>query len=677
MRAFIVRPFNTQSGVDFEAVERLLIAPALEQLGIEGRTTQEITAQGNIRADMFRMLVSADLVVADLSIHNANVFYELGIRHGLRNAGTFLLRANLDKYPFDLATDRYFVYDAGNPGASLERLVTALRNTISSRCVDSPVYEMLPGLRPPDPASLQAAPREFREDVERARDAGHRGDLRLLAHEARGFEWEREGLRLVGRAQVKRLAYQGARETFEWMVKSNDTDIEAYQRLATVYQRLAGDDRLPTSNRKELLTRSTQAIRRVLESPLASSSDLAEGRALQARNVKSEWRESWDDTPLPERPLAALRSPLLRDAADLYARAYEEDLRHCYSGINALSLYKLLTELAHQHPDVWDEAFDSEDEAKAALRVCDETVAQLTGAVRVSLRACRRQLERQVPRDDEAFMWLGLSEADFAFLTATRPGPVAQAYRKALAAAPDANARSAREQLAIFALLGVRADFASSALAVFDEVMRANGDVRPEPPARVLLFTGHMIDQDNRPTPRFPRSAAAEREAAQLIADAVKAEVGQSAGPLVGIAGGACGGDILFHEACKEQQIDTQLYLAVPPDQFSVASVQRGGPGWVERFRRLTARIAPRVLGDSTALPAWLAPRADAYTVWNRNNLWMLYNALALDAPFVTLIALWDQSGGDGPGGTADLVQQARARGHKVVILDAKRLKAL
>ncbi|MFN7981968.1 MAG: tetratricopeptide repeat-containing protein [Vicinamibacterales bacterium] len=677
MRAFIVRPFNTQSGVDFEAVERLLIAPALQELGIDGRTTQEITAQGNIRADMFRMLVSADLVVADLSIHNANVFYELGIRHGLRNACTFLLRANLDKYPFDLSTDRYFVYDAGNPGASVERLVTALRNTIAARTIDSPVYEMLPALRPPDPASLQAAPREFREDVERARDAGHRGDLRLLAHEARGFEWEREGLRLVGRAQVKLQAFDGARETFEWLLKSNDGDIEAFQRLATIYQRLAGNDTLPQARRKELLTRSSQAVRRVLESPGASSRALAEGTALQARNIKSEWRDSWDDKPAPERALAALRSPLLRDAADLYARAYEEDLSHCYSGVNALSLYRLLTELVRQHPDVWDEGFESEDDARTALRTCDDLVTQLTGSVRVSLRACRRQLERQIPRDDDACMWLGMSDADFAFLTATRPGPVAQAYRKALAVASAADARSAREQLAIFALLGVRSDFASAALAVFDDVSRADADARNTPPGRVLLFTGHMIDEEGRKTPRFPRTPAAEQEAARLIAEAVSAEIAQTSGAIVGIAGGACGGDILFHEACFAHKIDTQPYLAVPPDQFSAKSVQRGGPAWVERFLRLTARTAPRVLGDSTALPPWLAGRADTYTVWNRSNLWMLYNALALNPQFVTLIALWDGSGGDGPGGTADLVQQATSRGHKVVILDAKRLKTL
>ena len=61
--------------------------------------------------------MGADIVIADISLHNANVFYELGIRHGLRSTLTFLLRANIDKYPFDLSTDRYFVYDAAHPRA--------------------------------------------------------------------------------------------------------------------------------------------------------------------------------------------------------------------------------------------------------------------------------------------------------------------------------------------------------------------------------------------------------------------------------------------------------------------------------------------------------------------------------------------------------------------------------
>src|SRR6202158_4400612 len=109
-RVFIVRPFNVKEGIDFEAVERLLIQPALKDAGLQGATTTEITRAGNIREDMFRLLVTADLVVADLSIHNANVFYELGIRHALRGKRTFLLRSDQDAYPFDVQTDRSLHY---------------------------------------------------------------------------------------------------------------------------------------------------------------------------------------------------------------------------------------------------------------------------------------------------------------------------------------------------------------------------------------------------------------------------------------------------------------------------------------------------------------------------------------------------------------------------------------
>ena len=61
---------------------------------------------------MFQRLLAADLVVADLSVHNANVFYELGIRHALRQQKTFIVRASTDTFPFDLQTDRQLTFCA-------------------------------------------------------------------------------------------------------------------------------------------------------------------------------------------------------------------------------------------------------------------------------------------------------------------------------------------------------------------------------------------------------------------------------------------------------------------------------------------------------------------------------------------------------------------------------------
>jgi len=123
MRAFIIRPFGTKkdgkgNDIDFNKVAAELISPALEAIDAEGRETLDIFEAGNIRVDMFRRLLTADIVVADLSISNANVYYELGIRHALREHGTVMIRCDGDAFPFDLQTDRYFTYDRNDPKAT-------------------------------------------------------------------------------------------------------------------------------------------------------------------------------------------------------------------------------------------------------------------------------------------------------------------------------------------------------------------------------------------------------------------------------------------------------------------------------------------------------------------------------------------------------------------------------
>jgi hypothetical protein len=158
---FIVRPFGRKRSakgveVDYDEVDRTLIQPALATLPeVTGRTAAAVVEAGNIRTDMFRQLVTADLVVADVSIHNANVFYELGIRHALRRGRTFLLRHEGDDIPFDLKTDRYLTYDAGDPAASVQRLAEALRATIDGRRADSPIFLLLPELGEQDVTALQ------------------------------------------------------------------------------------------------------------------------------------------------------------------------------------------------------------------------------------------------------------------------------------------------------------------------------------------------------------------------------------------------------------------------------------------------------------------------------------------------------------------------------------------
>jgi hypothetical protein len=151
-----------------------------------------------------------------------------------------------------------------------------------------------------------------------------------------------------------------------------------------------------------------------------------------------------------------------------------------------------------------------------------------------------------------------------------------------------------------------------------------------------------------------------------MIREAALAELQAARGPVRGIAGAANGGDILFHEACDELGVPTEVHLAKSPAEYVEESVADGGPDWIARFAALTASRPVHVLevrnGDSTI------------TVWDRNNVEMLQAAKALAGREVTLIALWDGELGDGPGGTSDMVRRAREAGGRVILLDSGKL---
>src|SRR5215210_3603153 len=97
--------------IDFTAVYRKLFKPALEAAGLQPFRADDEEAAGDILKDMFAELVTADLVLADISILNANVFYELGVRHGVGPRGVICLHAGWAARPFDVAPQRTFKYD--------------------------------------------------------------------------------------------------------------------------------------------------------------------------------------------------------------------------------------------------------------------------------------------------------------------------------------------------------------------------------------------------------------------------------------------------------------------------------------------------------------------------------------------------------------------------------------
>ena len=673
MRAFIVRPFGVKEDIDFDRVERELIQPALGRLralghDVTGGTTGEITRAGNIREDMFRLLVIADLVIADVSIHNANAFYELGIRHALRPGCTLMIRSETPHaYPFDLQTDRYLIYDAEHPGARVEQLAQALRSTLDSNDRrDSPIFQLLPNLQPHGRQQLVKVPDEFSADVKLAMQANDRGKLRLFAQEVRAFDWDQEGLRLVGNAQFGLRAFHGARETFEALRRAVRDDVNVNQRLGTIYQRLTLVE--PPTQKETLLAQSDAAIERALVSA-KTPADRAEAHSLLASNEKSRWIDEVRAVPANTQHAAALRSAHFRKMLEHYLKAANIDLNAHYPAVNALAMLSAQVTLARALPEVWEDTLDDPVQAENALKARELLVSRLLASLALALEMD----EVMGKRSGDPDRWAVASRADLALFTASaKPNRVAQAYRLATVDASRFDLEATRRNLGVFKELGLFEPGSSAALEVVDAAI-ALRDPPASAPHRVLLFTGHTIDKPGRQQPRFPRTRRAEDIARGLIEAAVHQEAA-AGGTTLGIAGGACGGDILFHEVCRKAGIPTALLLALPRDRFLVSSVQHGGPDWVERYRSLCESSVPILLQESEALPSWLSD-TPGYDVWQRNNLWMMFSALATDARRLTLIALYNPDvDPDGPGGTGHLVNEARGWGFKSVELDARAL---
>ena len=251
---------QTPIQINFDKVQEELLDPALALLKIKGGTTGKIFEAGDIREDMFSLLLMADLVIADITMHNANAFYELGIRHALRDRRTILIKSpGMSETPFDILGYRYLSYDYNAPGAALPDLVTMIRETVGSDRVDSPVFKVLPKLKSQDYEKFLVLPEGFVDEVRIARESGSVGKLSLLAYEAEDYNWAIPGLRLIGEALYQSRAFELAKLVWEKVKSELNLDTHANDRLATIYQRLAEKelsknpiirDRAPEQGRK-------------------------------------------------------------------------------------------------------------------------------------------------------------------------------------------------------------------------------------------------------------------------------------------------------------------------------------------------------------------------------------------------------------------------------------------
>ncbi len=660
LRAFVAMPFGTKEGpdgqsIDFNRVYTEYVRPALHAAGLDVLRADEEERAGDIRTDMFQELLIADLVLADLTIPNPNVWYELGVRHALRARGVVIVCGGKVTTAFDLYTDRklrYGLKDGGPDPETLERDVASLTAMVVATMESwhgrkvSPVYQLLPNLQEPDWKTLRiGAVREFWEQhdawenrVELARKTGFVGDVLVLADEAPVAAFRAEAWIRAGQALRKAERFDFALEQLERGLDIRPDDLKGLQEKGICLQRLAA-----AGAPGHTLDRARVHYRTLVE---AYPSD-PETWALLGRIDKDAWIAAWrhpGKAPEEMRQEAAYEDALLRAAIDSYANGFRRSPGHYYSGINALTLMHLNVYLT--------------DDARH-----EREMAAMAGAVRFGA---------QCEPDDRKRFWSLTTLGDLEVLTGT-PESVKAAYKEAIAK-NDKDwfaLNSSRAQLQMLKDLGFRPEHVGAGIETFDRALQKL--TRPADawqPRQVFLFSGHMIDAPDRASPRFP--AEMVPVAAQKIAAAMD-ELGAGAEDLA-LTQGACGGDLVFTEACLQRGVRVHWLQPFREPEFIENSVVQCAEPWRKRYLEAKSKLAAPIRSAPDALGTAPANAGAGYP-YERCNLWLLYTALAYGVDKVRFVCLWNGGGGDGPGGTAHMYNEVKRRTGQVKWIDVRELK--
>lgn len=662
-------PASSAVWIDFDAVYRELIDPALRKAGCVPFRADEEAAAGDIRTDMFFELVTADVVVADLSVLNANVFYELGVRHGVAPRGVFMIHGGWAKPPFDVAPDRRFEYDgtlflpeAMRPedawtrriAAEAERLGQVLRSALEAdaQSVGSPVYKELVGLKPADWSDVRTARARYfgevfadwKARVDVAKLNGWPGDILTLADDAPTRFHRVRLLWHAADALCSMHRFEAALPVLRDLLELDPKHRDGLTRMGLVLGRLG---------------RINEAKVHMLRVADDFKGD-TEAHGVLGRVYKDLWRLEWEDlSSLQERQAQAIAtSSYLASAVRCYDQAARRRFDY-YTGINVVSFVKLLDHLRNV---TGEEPVD--------CRIDDVDV--LVAVVRF---AAQNTLDRAGMHAGQDGVWAAATLGELELVVGNFER--ARAHYRAAANAPETsyfNVTSMLDQVCLFENLGFQPDGVSAVKGILERrrstLEGRIGGLKKSAPrfARVVVASGHMIDKPNRQDERFP----ARREGA--VRDRIDAQLatwGIGDGDLA-ICGGANGADILFAEVSAARGADVWLFLPLPEHEFLEQSVRLPDSDWEQRFFDLRARPAVKTFLQPERLEA---PPKGA-SVFARNNLWMVNTArVEVDDPgHLHALLVWDEkTAGDGPGGTADSASRVKQLGGRTAVINPTR----
>jgi hypothetical protein len=337
---FVLMPFGKKptsvgSLVDFDAVYQQLIAPTIDEAGLEPLRADEEMTGGIIHKPMFERLILCEYAVADLTTANANVFYELGVRHAVRPWSTVLMFAkDSGQLPFDVAPLRAMAYNLskgeGKPldiGATKTELIERLNDAKESKnsAIDSPIFQLVEGFPDIDHTKTDVFrdrvrySTQLKEQIAAARKQGKEALINL--------EKQLGDIKNIESGVVIDLflSYRAV-EAFSEMVNLVKKMSLPLAETVMVQEQLA-----LALNRD----RKGEEAEKVLQDLLKKRGPSSETYGILGRIYKDRWEDAYKSGE------EFLAIGLLDQAVEAYVHGFEADWRDAYPGVNAVTLMEL------------------------------------------------------------------------------------------------------------------------------------------------------------------------------------------------------------------------------------------------------------------------------------------------------------------------------------------------
>lgn len=127
LKAFVIMDFSEK----FEYIYTEVIRPVCEELDIECFRADEYNYPGSIIKDILDSIRDSDIIIADITPDNANVYFEVGYAYALGKNPVLLMDKERDKLPFDVSSFRVIMYNNTIKGAQyVKEILTKFLKTL-------------------------------------------------------------------------------------------------------------------------------------------------------------------------------------------------------------------------------------------------------------------------------------------------------------------------------------------------------------------------------------------------------------------------------------------------------------------------------------------------------------------------------------------------------------------